>query len=356
MKTLLYMIVAVCFIKLDGTVTAGPILAVQKYSSPNGAYEFSCDNRAGVYTMYASGQAEFPLWKFTEPPIIAPPRQFGYPSPLFGKHLLFVSNDGESVVIVDELTNLTPKDWSLRIRIIGKRREVKTYLVERDLTSRLPFVDIPVYELGERWALLTNVSHDIQRSGSMISISHFGALTNAIDLRTGEVVSRYPNPRYWFFMGLVYAVPVWVLAKYRSNRQKQKTRLAVVESPARELWNTQPLLIYFNTIIVIVIFGVFAVCCLVVKYRWKLPGSMRSTIWELAEPVCSLCCGITLCLIPIVALVTVIRRVKHDAPADFIAPWLATIGFVIIASEYYRTFNIEPYTFMSKIWYFVDVF
>lgn len=332
-------LISIVFVSSFGEVSADFILSPipHRRSSPNEKYELDYNPKTNVHTMYVKARPNVPLWNFEDASLAL------YDTDDTDRSL-FVANNGQAVAIIDldfafDDASRFPEDDSgtlfTKIQILGRDGVIGEHRVRKSLPPLLAFLEFPVEHLSERleW-LFEACDKDVNRSGETIVTTNYSPMSIGISINTGDVVTRFPNPRFWLFIMFVYGVPGWVFIGWLRGRKQQKIPL-VDEPSAKELWRTHLALVYLNTIVVAFVLAVFTAFWAIAEHTNYLPYAM-------IDRICGTCCKITLVLIPLTIIVTAVRRLTQWGPIDVIAPWLALLGLAFITSCYVYTFLSDP--------------
>lgn len=187
-----------------------------KRYSPNSKFFVDFNPDTNHHTVYAADSPDDPLWSFDSD-------AFWPYEDNESDGCLFVADDGASIAGPTWVHRTGyPPDYRVfdGMEFWDRNGQIAAYRVSELPSWRLKILDSPVEIV---WAAIRRPEgrgHNFARHGNELHVNTFGMRSINFSLRTGEITGWNLNVSYVACFALVYAVPVWFLARWIARRMR----------------------------------------------------------------------------------------------------------------------------------------
>ena len=287
-----------------------------KRYSPNAKFFIDFNPETDLHTVYATDSPDVSLWS-VQSNAFWPYKQDE------SDGCLFVADDGLSIA------GPTWVHWE------GKPPDYRTfdglefwnsdgnktvYRQSRLHSGRIPVVDFPVRIV---WLAIHGSNHrggNLTRDGNKLHATTFGMRSFTFSLQTGQITGWNLNANYFAYLALVYAIPVWLLARWIARRWRGSApSTAEQRSRARGVLvnNVGSLLVVLNSLGFA--FGVFL-------------DSFGGTLDQIGAHFCRLTYPIAFVLVPVTFVISIAGLASRPRRFDILGPWLAILSVLVLVT------------------------
>lgn len=283
-------------------------------SSANSEYFVDYNPETKHHTVYKANSPDDPLWSFDSNAFWPYKRDET-------DGCLFIGNDGRSIAGPTWVHSTgDPPDYRVfdGLEFWDANGQVAAYLISELPSWRLPVFDIPVRIV---WVAIHGSG---QRGGNIIRhenelyVTTFGMRSFTFSLRNGEMTGWNLNANYFAYFAIVYAIPVWLLARWIVNLRRD-----IAESTTDSLNHVRGVIANnIGSVLVIVnsfgfSFGVFL-------------DLFGGTIDQIGAQFCRLTFPIAFLLIPVTFVISAVGIVSRPRRLDLLGPWLAIMSALVL--------------------------
>ncbi len=291
-----------------------------KRYSPNSRFFVDFNPETNLHTIYATDSRGHPIWSI-QGDVFWPYKHDE------SDGCLFVSDDGSSIAGPTWVhSEGKPRDYRTfdGLEFWGSDGEKTAYRLSRLPSGRIPFVDFPVRIV---WLAIHGSNHrggNLSRDGTELHAKTFGMRSFTFSLRTGQITGWNLNVQYFAYLVLVYAIPVWCLARWLTRRPRAAASATAERNHRRGFLvnNVGSILVVLNSLGFA--FGVFL-------------DSFGGTLDQIGAHFCRTTYPIAFVLVPLTFGISAIRLTSRPRHFDILGPWLAlmsVVAVVVIMNSY----------------------
>lgn len=286
-----------------------------KRYSTNSKYFVDFNPETNRHSVYAADSPDDPLWSIESDAF--------WPY----KHdesdgCLFVANDGSSIA-GPTWVHWTgrPPDYRIfdGLEFWNANGQVAAYRVSELPSWRLKVLDFPVRVV---WIAIHGPDRrgrNLTRQEDELHAITFGMRSFTFSLQSGKMTGWNLNANYFAFFAVVYAVPVWLSARWVVHRWRGSTRLTTESNHGRGVLvnNLGSFLVILNSLGFA--FGVFL-------------DLFGGTIDQIGAHFCRLTYPIAFVLIPVTLMISVAGLASRPRRFDMLGPWLAIMSAIVLVA------------------------